>query len=51
MSFSAANKQKFTASGKGEMIINLPNGVEVSKLRLTEVLYSPEVRYTLVLIG
>ena len=51
MSFSAANKQRFKASGKGEMVIDVPNGVEVSQLRLTEVLYSPEVGYTLVSIG
>jgi hypothetical protein len=51
ISFSAANKAKFTASGKGEMVIGIPNGVEVSQLRLTEVLYSPEVGYTLVSIG
>ena len=51
MSFSAANKQKFTTSGKDEITIDVLNGVEVSKLRLMEVLYSPEVRYTLVSIG
>ena len=51
MSFSAANKQKFSASGKGKMVINVPNGVEVSQLQLMEVLYSPEVGYTLVSIG
>jgi hypothetical protein len=51
MSFSAANKGKFSALGKGEMVIDVPNGVEVSQLRLTEVLYSPEVGYTLVSIG
>jgi len=28
-----------------------PNGVETSKLQLTEVLYSPQVGYTLVSIG
>jgi hypothetical protein len=33
------------------MVIEIPNGVDVSKLRLTEVLYSPEVGYTLVSIG
>ena len=51
MSFSAANKQKFNALGKGEMVIDIPNGIEISQLRLTEVLYSPEVGYTLVSIG
>ena len=49
--FNAANKQKFEAVGQGEMLIELPNGVDSSKLQLTEVLYSPEVGYTLVSIG
>src|ERR1700678_1194625 len=33
------------------MVIDVPNGVEISQLRLTEVLYSPEVGYTLISIG
>ena len=33
------------------MVIEVPNGIDASKLQLTEVLYSPEVGYTLVLIG
>jgi hypothetical protein len=49
--FVAANKQRFNATGIGELVIEVPNGVDVSKLRLTEVLYSPEVGYTLVSIG
>ena len=51
MSFSAANKQKFSASGKGKMVINIPNGVKILQMQLTEVLYSPEVGYTLVSIS
>ena len=51
MSFSAANKAKFNATGKGEMVIDIPNGVQVSQLRLMEVLYSLEVGYMLVSIG
>lgn len=50
-SFRAANKQSFSAVGMGDMEIDLPNGVDVSTLQLTEVLYSPEVGYTLVSIG
>ena len=50
-SFHAANQQSFKAVGKGEMVIDIPNGVNVSQLRLTEVLYSPEVGYTLVSVG
>jgi hypothetical protein len=49
--FRAANKQDFQAVGKGEMVIDIPNGADISQLRLTEVLYSPEVGYTLVSIG
>lgn len=49
--FTAANKQSFNAIGVGEMIVEVPNGVNVSQLRLTEVLYSPDVGYTLVSIG
>jgi hypothetical protein len=50
-SFVAANKQCFDATWIGEMVIEIPNGVEMSQLRLTEVLFSPEVGYTLVSIG
>ena len=50
-SFYAANKQSMNAIGMGEMVIDIPNGVNTTKLRLTEVLYSPEVGYTLISIG
>ena len=50
-SFKAANKQSFSAIGKGKMVINVPDSADISQLRLTEVLYSPEVGYTLVSIG
>ena len=49
--FLAANKQSFNAIATGDLIINVPNGCNIMKLRLTEVLYSPAVGYTLVLIG
>lgn len=32
-------------------MIDVPNGADISQLRLTEVLYSPEVGYTLVSVG
>ena len=32
-------------------MIDVPNGADISQLRLTEVLYSPEVSYTLMSIG
>ena len=50
-SFRAANKQDFQAVGKGEMVVDIPNGADISQLHLTEVLYSPEVGYTLVSVG
>ncbi|KAG6327316.1 hypothetical protein ID866_11774 [Astraeus odoratus] len=33
------------------MIIKVPNGADTSSVCLTEVLYSPEIGYTLVSIG
>jgi GAG-pre-integrase domain len=45
------NKQKFNATGVGEMIVEVPNGMDTSKMRLTEVLYSPEIGFTLISIG
>jgi hypothetical protein len=50
-SFTAANKQQFNAVGSGEMVIDVPDGMDISKMKLTEVLYSPEVGYTLISIG
>jgi hypothetical protein len=50
-SFKAANKQSFSTIGKGDLVINVPNGDSFTKLRLTDVQYSPNVAYTLVSIG
>jgi GAG-pre-integrase domain len=49
--FQAANKHSFKAVGMGEMTIDIPNNVDILKLRLTEALYSPKVSYTHVSIG
>ena len=49
--FTAANHQKFVTTGVGDMIVEVPNGYDVSKLHLTEVLFSLEVGYTLESIG
>ena len=49
--FTAANKQVFSTTGMGDMIVEVPNGYNVSHLCLTEVLFSREVGYTLVSIG
>ena len=46
-----ANKQCFLAIGSGDLVIEIPNGVTASKLTLKDVLYSPEIGYTLVSIG
>jgi Pol polyprotein, beta-barrel domain len=50
-SFQAANKQSFSAVGMGEMVIDIPNGTTTSQIKLTEVLYSHQVGYTLVSSG
>ena len=50
-SFQAANKQSFKAIGTGKMTIDVPNGANISQLKLTNVLYSPEIGYALVSIG
>ena len=47
-SFRVENKQSFSATGTGNLIVDLPNGKEKSKLELTNIQYSPEVTYTLV---
>ncbi|THH08422.1 hypothetical protein EW146_g8993 [Bondarzewia mesenterica] len=49
--FKAANKQTFDALGTGDIVVEVLNGAHISQLRLTEVLYSPEVGYTLISIG
>ena len=49
--FTAANKQVFSATRMGDMIVEVPNGYDVSCLCLTEVLFSREVDYTLMSIG
>jgi len=49
--FRAAKKQSFSTIGKGELVIDILNGSETSQLRLTGVLYLPEVSYMLVSVG
>ena len=49
--FKAANKQSFSTVGKGDLIIDIPDGDNFTQLRLTDVQYSPNVAYTLVSIG
>jgi hypothetical protein len=46
-----ANIHKFSAVGKGEMVVDIPNGANVSQLEVTKLLYSLKVGYTLVSVG
>jgi len=48
--FKAANQQTFSAVGKGDLVVNVPDGNTYTKLRLQDVLYSSNVGYTLVSI-
>jgi hypothetical protein len=50
-SFRAANRQTFSATGSGKLIVDLPKAIGRTKLELTDVQYSPEVTYTLVSVG
>ena len=49
--FRAANKQTFSTSGKGELVVDVPSDEGMTQLRLLDVLYSSEVSYTLVSVG
>jgi hypothetical protein len=49
--FQAANKQCFSAVGSGDLIISLLNGSTTSQLTLQDVLYAPDIGYTLVSVG
>ena len=49
---STADKQTFSAMGKGDMYINIPNGdLPPSKILLKDVLYAPTMAVTLVSIS
>jgi len=49
--FRAANQQTFSAIGKGDLLVDVPDGDDNSRLRLRNVLFSSDVAYTLVSIG
>src|SRR5882762_1026817 len=49
--FQAANKQRFSAVGSGDLTISLPNGNTRTQITLRDVLYAPDVGYTLVSVG
>jgi len=48
---TAANQGSFTADGFGDVIISVPNGDRISKIRLQSVLYTPAVGFSLVSIS
>ena len=48
--FCAVNQQTFSTVGKGDLIVEIPDDSSFAKLRLIDVLYSPNVGYTLVSI-
>ncbi|KAF8432018.1 hypothetical protein L210DRAFT_786501, partial [Boletus edulis BED1] len=49
--FDTANQQSFSATGVGDMQVEVLNGADVSTICLTKVLYAPDIGYTLVSIG
>jgi hypothetical protein len=49
--FKAANQQDFSTTGKGDLLIDVPDGDGYTRLRLRNVLFSPNVAYPLVSIG
>jgi hypothetical protein len=49
--FKTANTQQFDAVGCGNHVVEVPNGLETTRLLLHDVLYAPAVGYTLVSIG
>ncbi len=49
--FTTANNQDFMAVGQGEIWVNVPDGIDMSKMHLMKVLYSPEIGYTLISVS
>ena len=49
--FCAVNKQTFSMTGKGELVVDVPNGQGSTQLHLHDVLFSAEVGYMLVSVG
>lgn len=47
----AANRESFMVNRIGEMIISTPNGKGITKIKLTHVLYTPVLKFTLISIG
>jgi hypothetical protein len=49
--FNIANGGSFSATGMGNMTVTVPNGNLESELLLKDILFVPNLAYTLVLIG
>jgi len=49
--FKTANTEQFDAIGRGDLVVEVPNGLETTRLLLCDVLYAPAVGYTLVSVG
>lgn len=47
----AANQKSFTAKGIGDVVISVPNGDKSTKMRLVNVLFAPDLAFTLISIG
>src|SRR5438309_8754510 len=47
----AANQMTFQAIGVGDMLVDMPNRSEIMQVKLKDVLYAPEVGYTLISMG
>jgi len=47
----AANKRSFYAIGTGDMKVEIPNGGQTETITLKDVLYAPDIAYTLISIG
>jgi hypothetical protein len=48
---TAANKEIFMAVGMGDMVVSIPNGDKEAKMKLSHVLYTPALGFTLISIG
>ena len=50
-SLTAANNEAFMAYGIGDVFVTLPSGDKTRRIRLTKVLYTPAIGFTLISIG
>ena len=50
-SLTVANKQTFKAIGKETLVIQTPDGTGNAEMKLTNVLYTPNVQYMIISVG